>query len=546
MTTGARPCPLGPRRHARKDSIGLPHVLFQSVTHMAPAVSLAFISSPRSRSPGRYYRSRCSSRSPRCCAWRQRSASSTKEIRSAGGLFTYTARGLGSKVGFLVGWAFLLIEPLVAPLLFLLFAFLMQDVFATEAGWDTGWVVWVFVAAGVMFLLAYRDVRLSTGLGMALGVFELLLLALAVWVIFSVDDHTLQVFNPDNATEGAASGTFKGVVFAITALVGLESAARSRRRPAGRDGPYPAHLFFACLSIGLLYVVFAYALVVGFGFDGFAETVLASANPVIDLAREYWGWGWWLVFAAIVNGVLANGNAALNTASRIQFAMSRAGVLPAPLSRRTGEVRHPSRVDRRPDCRRDRDRPAPRVEVGPSYRAEHPRHGDRILTDPRLHHGQRRGDRVLLARATRASFNWLLHGLVPAIGAIAFLSLSGTRTTRCPAYPLRWAVWLAPAWILVGVGDGAAWFSTRKPEALENTRRMYVEEDAAHPGELRTGVRPSEDGLTRPRRRWQIRSSVIRSTPSTRARSSARSGLVREAHGADGEPAIRLGTAARA
>ena len=37
------------------------------------------------------------------------------------------------------------------------------------------------------------------------------------------------------------------------------------------------------------------------------------------------GRGWWLLFVALVNGILANGNAALNTASRIAYAMSRAG-----------------------------------------------------------------------------------------------------------------------------------------------------------------------------------------------------------------------------
>ena len=470
----------------RKDSIGLPHVLFQSVTHMAPAVSLAFIffTAISFAGPVLPLALLIALAAMLCVA--TAIGQLAKEIPSAGGLFTYTARGLGSKVGFLVGWAFLLIEPLVAPLLYLLFAFLVQDVLATEADWDTSWVVWVFVAAGIMFLLAYRDVRLSTGLGMALGAFEILiLLALALWVILSVDDHTLQVFNPDNATEGAASGTFKGVVFAITALVGYESAAPLAEEARRPRWAVPRALFFACLSIGLLYVVFSYALVVGFGFDGFAETVLASANPVIDLAREYWDWGWWLVFAAIVNGVLANGNAALNTGSRIQYAMSRAGVLPAPLARTHAKfgTPHVSIVLQ--------------TVVGVMIALLlgwkwDPLTGLTIL-------GTGIGILTILVyitvsvaaiaffwRERRASFNWLLHGVIPAIGAIVFLFPLWYAYNPLPPYPLRWGVWLAPTWIIIGIAV-AIWLSSRKPDALESARTMYVEEDRAHPGELEPG-----------------------------------------------------------
>ena len=40
-----------------------------------------------------------------------------------------------------IGWAFLLFEPLVAPLLFLIFAWATTDVVKNGIGWDTdgGW-----------------------------------------------------------------------------------------------------------------------------------------------------------------------------------------------------------------------------------------------------------------------------------------------------------------------------------------------------------------------------------------------------------------------
>src|SRR5262245_22841486 len=87
----------------RKDSIGLPQVLFQSVTHMAPAVSLAFIffTAIAFAGPVLPLALLIALAAMLCVA--TAIGQLANEIPSAGGLFTYTARGLGSKVGFLVG-----------------------------------------------------------------------------------------------------------------------------------------------------------------------------------------------------------------------------------------------------------------------------------------------------------------------------------------------------------------------------------------------------------------------------------------------------------
>jgi amino acid transporter len=55
-----------------------------------------------------------------------------KQMPSAGGLYTYVSPALGPAVGFMVGWVFILFEPLVAPLLFLIFAWATTDVFLAD------------------------------------------------------------------------------------------------------------------------------------------------------------------------------------------------------------------------------------------------------------------------------------------------------------------------------------------------------------------------------------------------------------------------------
>jgi amino acid transporter len=98
--------------HLREHSIGPPQVLFQSITHMAPAAAVAysiFISVPYSQqalplSVGVALIA--------CICAATAIGQLAKQFPSAGGTYTYAARLLGPWAGFLVAWPFVL---LIAP-----------------------------------------------------------------------------------------------------------------------------------------------------------------------------------------------------------------------------------------------------------------------------------------------------------------------------------------------------------------------------------------------------------------------------------------------
>src|SRR6266480_2170967 len=105
--------------HLREHSIGLPAVLFQSITHMAPAAAVAYsiyISVPHAGAslPLAVFIALAA-----CLLAASSIGQLAKELPSAGGLYTYAARTLGPYVGWIVAWFFMLFEPLVAPFLFL-------------------------------------------------------------------------------------------------------------------------------------------------------------------------------------------------------------------------------------------------------------------------------------------------------------------------------------------------------------------------------------------------------------------------------------------
>ena len=141
--------------HLREHSIGFAQVLFQSITHMAPAAAVAFSLLVGFSFAGPVLPLSVLLALGVALLIANSVGQLAKQMPSAGGLYTYTSRALGPKIGFLVGWAFLLAEPLVAPLLYLVFAATTADVFQNRLGINIPWWVWVLVAAGLVFYLTY-------------------------------------------------------------------------------------------------------------------------------------------------------------------------------------------------------------------------------------------------------------------------------------------------------------------------------------------------------------------------------------------------------
>src|SRR5215208_5111181 len=329
----------------REHSIGLPQVLFQSITHMAPGAAIAFsiLVSVQYAGPALPLAVLCALIA--CLVVASSIGQLAKEMPSAGGLYSYVSRALGPQAGFMVGWAFLLFEPLVAPLLFLIFAWATTDVVKNEWGWDYSgqWWIWIVLAAAVVFFLTYRDVRLSTRAGVVLGIFEIgVFLALAVWMIVSnLGDLTLQTFNPTHAVAGTYNGVFKGMVFAILAFIGFEAAAPLGEEARNPRRTIPRAVVGSAVAIGLFYILCSYAWVIGTGFSNFVEQA-TGADPWRNLGKVFWGTGWILVFLAICNSIAANSNAAVNAATRVFYSLARNGLAPRALGHTHPEFKTPN------------------------------------------------------------------------------------------------------------------------------------------------------------------------------------------------------------
>ena len=117
----------------RRNAIGLPDVVFTSVTTMAPASAAAFSIAVGALFAGGPLVLGVVIALVGCMFTALSIGQMARHLPSAGGMYTYIARGLGSKLGFLAGWGFAGAYPLVVPLVSVLFGSILGIVLFVPA-----------------------------------------------------------------------------------------------------------------------------------------------------------------------------------------------------------------------------------------------------------------------------------------------------------------------------------------------------------------------------------------------------------------------------
>ena len=319
-----------------RNAIGLTEVLFQSITHMAPAVATALSIGAATLFAGGI--------TPLAVVLALIAALFTaysigelaRHLPSAGGMYTYVARGLGSYAGWLMAWAFLLAEPIVPAALYASFGFFGADFITTLTGFhaDWLWIVLALLCGAVVWYLVYRGVSISTRVGVALGLIEIgIFVAVSLLLIVNAGSrNSLSVFVP--GADGIKPA-LQGMVFCLLAFVGFEAAAPLAEETRDPRRTIRSAVLWSAVLIGVFYVFCYYAATVFFGPDKMQSDFLTSnsGNPWGGMAEQVLpGIGSLLVTFAIINSSLANASAGANASTRAIFALGRSGLLPRALA----------------------------------------------------------------------------------------------------------------------------------------------------------------------------------------------------------------------
>src|SRR5229473_6466238 len=190
----------------RSNAIGLPGVLFQSVTTMAPAGAVAFSLGAAIPFTGGALPLAVFIALLACVLIALNIGLLAKHLPSAGGYFTFVSSGLGPQAGWLAGWLYILTYLLFIPLTLLVLGPVTDSFFNSTfhlSFGPNGWIVWALVFAVIAFVLTFFGIRISANAGIILGTLEIVIfVVLSIWLIATAGSgNTAATFNPASSAQ---------------------------------------------------------------------------------------------------------------------------------------------------------------------------------------------------------------------------------------------------------------------------------------------------------------------------------------------------------
>ncbi|SDM39980.1 amino acid/polyamine/organocation transporter, APC superfamily [Geodermatophilus siccatus] len=248
-------------------------------------------------------------------------------MAAVGGVYSYTAKGLGPAGALLGGWSLAVGYAAVAMSALVGAALYVVALFGLPPG---SVAVLVLLLGGLAGWCTVRGIQLSARLALALEVVSIaLVLAVLVALLVAADG------GPGSAApvvdgEAGWSGIAVGVVLGVTAFMGFESAGTLGVEAQRPLVAVPRAVRWTPVVAGALFLFAAWAQVVL--LRQAPLDLLMSPVPVAELAGPVGALGK-LLDVGIATSFFACVTGSTNALARVLFSMGREGVLPPALGR---------------------------------------------------------------------------------------------------------------------------------------------------------------------------------------------------------------------
>jgi amino acid transporter len=470
----------------RRNALGLPELVLQGVTHIAPASNMLFAFPIVALKAGPDMPLSFLLATIACFFTGNTVAQFSNYMPSSGGYYSFTSRGLGSHVGFVATWSYLIYDFLGPAGTLGFLGYLMSDTLRTQFALNVPWWLLACGIFAIVWFLTRQGIRLSIQTTAILGGLELLIM-LALAITFLIHPgHGSNYLAPlqPSLSPDRFQGIIAGTVLAVLSLSGFESPvplAQESRRAARHVGQAVVLSLFA---IGLFYIFTSYASAIGWGTGNMAAFA-NNPNPFFDLGRALWGAGWWFVVLALVNSSIAVGLACTNSASRVLYTMGRAGTLPAKF----GEI-HP--VHQTPSFAIGFQQVCgigAVLLVGLLLRPEYIfgfLETISALAVIVLYSMANLALTSYMRRVHPERFSLWRHVIFPWAGTLTFAPVLFVTVYPVPSWPYNIAPYLYLAVMLIGFGY-MRWLDVHKPDALRRGATMLVGNRRTAEGEVDWG-----------------------------------------------------------
>src|ERR1700729_2747611 len=261
-------------------------------------------------------------------------------INSAGSFYVWVTRALGPGAGSAAGWG-LVLGYLFTGIACVLGFEIYGDNLLVGFGLSPGNHVvrgLLYVVGGLApAIMAVSDIKISQRVAFILesvSVTIILILCIAVYVHNGgvIDTHQLSLAG------AKPGGIVVGMVLAIFAFVGFESAGALGQEAKDPARSVPRAIIWSCAIIGVFYLIVAYPQVYGFGDAAFGN----ATAPLPQLAaRVDLGWLGHFIAIGITCSMFACSLACLAAGSRMLLSLGHDGLLPKVFTHTTKRTRAP-------------------------------------------------------------------------------------------------------------------------------------------------------------------------------------------------------------
>ncbi len=241
----------------------------------------------------------------------------------AGSYFVYIGRTFGPFSGALAGWAMIsayLCTGVAVALSFPLFLVNFLGAFGVHLS-TAAMCAWMLAFIAVVTYCGYRDVKLSSRVGVILEAISVLIIIVITTLIVRNKGTVIDAPQLDFSSF-KMRGVFSALPFVIFCFVGFESAATLAKESHNPRRNIPIAVIGCAAFAGIFFTLMAYFMV--FGIDDDAAALGKSAAPFGDVAvKAGLGWASAVVYFAAIICVFACALACVNAASRLMFSMGK-------------------------------------------------------------------------------------------------------------------------------------------------------------------------------------------------------------------------------
>lgn len=323
----ARPADISVSPDLKRGTLSLPEVLAQSVANMAPSAAMALLPLLvfAGAGNGTWVAFIIALLALLCIGYC--AAQFARRINSAGSFYVWVSKALRPSFGHAAGWGLILGYIATGMATVYGFAIYGADLLTRlgAPGNNRAILVALFVVDTVVATgVAIFDIGVSARTALTLesiSVTVIFILCVNVWVhngtVFDIHQLTLSGVKP--------GGILVGVVLAIFAFVGFESAGSLGVESKNSFRNIPRAILWSCMIVGLFYVVVSYSQI--YGFQNVKGGILSSTAPLPDLATHTGiGFFAYILDLGIICSMFACTLACINAGSRLLYSMARDGM----------------------------------------------------------------------------------------------------------------------------------------------------------------------------------------------------------------------------